>query len=144
MDISQGFQIESPQIFVSWGITENQLKTLFENHVLHHVTKGYYTTSCISLEGLIHELGFHFEPRVGGGLVELEFFRKSYPNLEHSYQEFQQHFELLFGQPTKTQPGSEGFPIQQWWLKDVSIIHCIFDRFGPEEHMKIRKSPTVV
>lgn len=86
-----------------------------------------------------HELGFHFEPRSGDTLYELEFFRRSYPDQKKSYQEFQNHFEAVFRKPTFTQPGSEGFDSCAWNLEGIEIVHYVFDRFGPEEYMRIRK-----
>ena len=86
-----------------------------------------------------HELGFHFEPRSGDFLYELEFFRRSYSEQKKSYQEFQDHFEAVFGKPNFTQSGYGGFDSCTWNLQDVEIAHYVFDRFGPEEHMRIRK-----
>jgi len=141
MDISKGFQIEQPRLLIPWGIREAQLRQIFQGHVLRHITDGYYTTSCISLSGLSHELGFHFNPRVGGVLVEYEFFRRSYPDQAASYAEFQRHLEATFGSPTISSAGSEGFPTQVWRIDDAEIAHYVFDRFGPEEHVMIRKKP---
>ena len=72
-------------------------------------------------------------------LYELEFFRKSYADQTKSYEEFQEHFEAEFGKPNFIQPGTEGFDRCTWNLQDVEIVHYVFDRFGPEEHMRIRK-----
>lgn len=85
-----------------------------------------------------HELGFHFKPRKDGTLHELEFFRRSYQDQEKSYNEFQHHFETAFGPPTETKPGPEGFPSHTWRLRGATIKHYVFDRFGPEEHMRIQ------
>ncbi len=52
MDINKGFQIDSPKIFVPWDVEEKELTDLFNGHELKHVTTGYYTTSCTSLNGL--------------------------------------------------------------------------------------------
>ena len=70
MDISTGFYIECPDIVVPWGITARQLRRLFGDHPLRRVSEDYYyTTSCVSLGGLRHELGFRFSARFpwGGG-----------------------------------------------------------------------------
>jgi hypothetical protein len=139
MDLASGFQIELPDAFVPWGIHEPDLKRLLDRHGLKHVTHGYYTLSCVSLGGLSHQLGFHFYPRSGGILNELEFFRRSYENQKASFDEIQKHFESSFGKPTKEQPGAEGFPSYMWNLDGAQIVHYVTDRFGPEEHMRIRK-----
>jgi hypothetical protein len=139
MDISKGFQIEQPQVFVPWKIHEEQLQEIFREHTLRHVTHGYYTTSCTSLGGLSHELGFHFHPRGGGVLIEFEFFRRSYPDQAASYAEFQRHLESTFGAPNISTPGSEGFPSCTWRLPGAEVVHFVFDRFGPEEHVRIKK-----
>jgi hypothetical protein len=143
MNIEEGFQIEFPKIFVGWGISESELRELLEPHGLRHITTGYYVLSCKSLDGLIHELGFHFLPRSNGVLTELEFFRSSYENQKASFDDFQEHFERAFGKPTKSTMGNEGFPKHTWDLNGVNIVHFVFDRFGPEEHMRIRNYRTI-
>jgi hypothetical protein len=141
MDISRGFRIEQPEIFVPWGASEAELQQLFVGLPLRLVTQGYFTISCTSLGGCSHELGFHFYPRGAGTLNELEFFRarSSYPGLAASYEEFQQHLEAAFGTPTATTPGSEGYPSQVWRLKGAEVLHFVRDRFGPEEHVRIKR-----
>jgi hypothetical protein len=140
MDINKGFQIDSPKIFVKWDIDEKELTDLFNGHDLKHVTTGYYTTSCTSLNGLTCMLGFHFDPRSNGRLNELEFFRTNYDDQRKSFEEFQTHFVSVFGQPTETASGNEGFNNYAWQLNNVQIVHYVFDRFGPEEHMRIKKA----
>ena len=139
MDLASGFQIDSPNVFVPWGIREDELKSLLDAHGLKRVTHGYYTLFCVSLDGLSHQLGFHFYPRSGGILNELEFFRLSHESQEASFNEFQEHFESAFGKPTNEQPGDQGFPSFSWNLPGAQIVHYLFDRFGPEEHMRVRK-----
>ena len=139
MDIDLGFQIDIPNVFIPWGINELELKKLLFS-VLRHVTTGYYTITCESLGDMKHELGFHFEPRKNGELNELEFFRRSYDDQWVSYNEFQNHFEAAFGKPTHTKEGNEGFQSHQWKINKITIVHYVFDRFGPEEHMRIKKT----
>jgi hypothetical protein len=138
MDLSKGFQIEEPRMFVLWGTPEAAFPRLFANLNSRLVTDGYFTARCTSLGGLHHELGFHFHPRRGGRLVELEFFRRAYPGLAASYQDFQEHLENSFGQPTDTSPGSAGFPSNTWRLSGADVVHFVIDRFGPEEHVRIK------
>lgn len=84
-------------------------------------------------------LGFHFEPRKNGILKELEFFRTDYSNQQKSFDDFQSHFEKSFGKPTSSTKGNEGFNNYEWNFNEVQIVHFVFDRFGPEEHMRIKK-----
>ena len=142
MDISKGFQIEQPNLFIPWKISETELKKIFDGQLLRHITQGYFTTSCTSLNGLSHELGFHFHPRGEGVLIEFEFFRKSYLDQATSFQEFQRHLELAFGQPTTTTPSIENFPLHAWQLDGAQVAHFIIDRFGLEEHVSIKKLPS--
>jgi len=140
MDINKGFRIDNPGAFIPWDIDEGKLISILGER-LHNVTDGYYVlSSCESLGGLKHELGFHFIPRKKGKLRSLEFFRRSYPDQQASFEEFQDYFEKEFGPPTKTTQGSEGFPSHEWRLNKVTIKHYIFDRFGPEEHMEIERN----
>lgn len=137
MDIEQGFGIENPRAFVRWGSTEEDLIAALGKH-FRYVTKGYYTITCKTLGGMEHELGFHFNPRKNGVLRELEFFRRSYEDQANSYNEFQSHFEATFGKPDKSSPGTEGFESHEWNLGRNKIVHYILNRFGPEEHMRIK------
>jgi hypothetical protein len=139
MDITKGFQIEDPKVFIPWSVSQSQLHDLLSARGLRKITTGYFTITCKTMNGIQHELGFHFEPRSSDTLQELEFFRKAYPNQKKSYDEFQSHFESVFGKPNYMQPGNEGFNSCTWNLKDVEIVHYVYDRFGPEEHMRIRK-----
>ena len=139
IDINKGFQIDKPNIFVPWKIDEKTLVELFKEQDLKRVTNGYYSLKCNSLENLKCMIGFHFEPRSNGQLNELEFFRMNYDNQQKSFDEFQNSFTNAFGQPTSTTKGNEGFNNYQWSLGDVQIVHYVFDRFGPEEHMRIKK-----
>ncbi|MCB1277957.1 hypothetical protein [Prosthecobacter sp.] len=138
MNLEEGFKIERPDLLIPWKIRENQLIVLFKDYPLRHVTSGYFTTSCVSLCGLSHELGFHFHPRDEGVLVELEFFRQAYPDQAASFHEFQMHLEATFGPPSATSSDSDGFPSHFWSVGGTSIRHVVFDRFGPEEHVRIQ------
>ena len=137
MDISVTFPLVEPAVSVPWGISEPDLVALLGSR-LRRVTTGYLTMTCKALPGPEHELGFHFEPRSNGKLVELEFFRRSYKDQAGSYAQFQEAFERAFGPPTNVAPGAEGFPTAEWRFGRIAIRHLVMDRFGPEEHMRIR------
>ncbi len=77
---------------------------------LSSVTRGYLTLEVVSLGGLRHMLGFHFDPRNNSRLVELEFFRSSYRDQQASFDEFQRHLAVTFGSARRSGPGDEGFP----------------------------------
>jgi hypothetical protein len=138
MDLSVGFQLETPAIFVPKAVTERELRALLP--AARSVTTGYFVLrECVSLGGLKHELGFHFQPRSNGLLHELEFFSFAFVDLQTSFQTFQTHLESIFGPPTESRAGNEGFPSYAWRnIPDTEIVHLIFDRFGPEEHVRIR------
>jgi hypothetical protein len=139
IDITKGFQIDNPKIFIPWDIDENTLTDLFKDNQLKRVTNGYYTTSCTSLGDLTCLIGFHFQPQSKGILNELEFFRSNYDNQQNSFDEFQTSFVKAFGQPTYTKKGDEGFNNYVWQFGKIQIVHYVFDRFGPEEYMRIKK-----
>ncbi len=140
MDLSKGFQIEEPNVFVPWDTSEVQFQQSFERLQLRRVTDGYFTTQCTTLSGLSHELGFHFYPRGRGRLVEFEFFRNSCPDLPTSYEAFQRHLEETFGPPTLTSPGSEGYLSHTWAFPGVEIVHYVQEHFGPAEYVRISKT----
>ena len=136
MDLRRGFQVEVPAIVLPWGIDERQLRALLPS--AHHVTDGYDTLDVVSLHGLRHVLGFHFEPRANGPLVELEFFRREPIDIAMSYADFERHLERTYGPPTQSAAGEDGFPTQRWLLDGAEVRHYVFDRFGLEEHVRMR------
>jgi len=133
--IRETFTIEEPAVSVPWGLTAAELEALVPS--VRHVTHAYYTLPVTVLGGLDCMLGFHFRgPH--GGLSELEFFRTAYPDQRASFEEFQRHFEAAFGPPSASESGYDGLPSCEWRLSGISIVHFVLDRFGPEEHMRIR------
>lgn len=88
MNIQSGFQIDTPNIFVPWNINVGQLELLFKAHKLNHVTTGYYTIKCESLNGLQSNIGFHFKPADGGLLKEFEFYFETEEKLERTFKKF--------------------------------------------------------
>lgn len=139
MNIQEGYKIDEPDIFIPWDIDEQTLTQKLKAHDFKHVTTGYYTISSKSLDGLNCMIGFHFEPRKNGFLNELEFFRTNYNDQEKSFSDFQSHFEAEFGKPTSESNGNGGFKNYTWNLENVQIVHYVFDRFGLEEHMRIKR-----
>lgn len=137
MDLRRGFHLETPDVFVPWDISEVELQELVPT--VRKVTSGYFTVGCVSLGGLEHMLGFHFEPRRIGRLVELEFFRSSYPDVRASFEEFQRHLESAFGPPERSGSADAGFRWYEWRPEGSTVRHWVFDRFGLEEHVQIRK-----
>jgi len=136
VNLSEGYQIEDPQVLVPWGITEGQLLKLLPVKP-REVTDGYYWLNCVSLSGLGHVLGFHFAPRQDGRLSEFEVFRRSYGDMVASYDEFQHHLVATFGEPTQQTPGDEGLPNCTWQLGTAQTQHSVFNRFRPEEHVRL-------
>ena len=136
MDLRRGFAVEEPEVAIPWGISEVELEALLPATPPRRVTQGYSTLPVTVLGGLRCMLGFHFLD--AGRLSELEFFRTAYPDRRASFEEFQRHFEAVFGVPVRSAEGGEGFPSYEWRLPGATIHHYVLDRFGPEEHMRVR------
>jgi hypothetical protein len=122
MDLSKGFQIEEPDVFVPWDIPETTLQRRFQG--LH----------------LCHNLGFHFYPRNNGRLVELEFFHHSCPDIATSYEGFQHQLEQTFGPPTLTAPPQKAIPRILGPFLDARSFNFVQEHFGPAEYVRIQKT----
>ncbi|MBF0382818.1 MAG: hypothetical protein HQL69_17495 [Magnetococcales bacterium] len=138
-DLTRGFHIEEPDVMVLWETPENSLQEMLGPHGLSKVTNGYYILPCISLGGMQHILGFHFDDE-GTTINHFEFFREGWSDIAVSFMDFQIRFQEAFLKPTKTEKGSDIFPHHKWEWRSCSIKHYVFDRFGLEEHMKIYRN----
>ena len=134
MEIAKGFQLETPQVFVRWDITQDELESLFEGSGLERGRHRFYfgLANCISLGGLSCSIGFTPFDRVGGKLYQIRFGPAG-ASIEESYPRLQQHLEATFGQPTRTSPGREmdGCPDHTWSFPGVQIDHYVSEHFGP-------------
>lgn len=135
MDLTTGFALKTPALFVPWEVSEPELKKFFAGHLLKRVTHGYYVTDCEPFAGLRCSLGFHLHGTPT--LNELEFFKRDFPDMRKSYDDFQFHLEATFGKPTNTKNGPVGFLSHTWLVPGARIIHHVIERFTPEEHVRI-------
>jgi len=144
MDITVGFQIEEPNVFVRWGIPDSELKGLLKKS-LKKIGDGYFTIKCRSMGGLEHYLGFHFYPRNDGILTELEIFFAPNSDLEQTYIESRKHLNSTFGNASVNKMGSgiyEKFEHdwQEWHMGNVIISHFCQYRFGSEQILRIKNA----
>jgi hypothetical protein len=137
VNLADGYLVEIPPVLIPWGVGVAEIELLLPG--TRRVTDGYLTLEVVSLGGLAHVLGFHFEPRIAGRLVELELFSRSSAGPSATYESFERHLEETFGAPTTTLPGDVGFPEQRWDFAGVGVIHLVRERFGPEEIVRIRR-----
>lgn len=142
MDISEGYQIEQPNVFVPWSTSSRELMTLFPDLDLKKVKTNYIVTQCVSLKGLSHKLGFHFDLRPGCGVWYFELFDSGCQDNALSFLTFQKHLQATFGEPTNTAHGEDGFPSYTWQRNGCVVLHCVQERFGPVEIVRIEKSPS--
>jgi hypothetical protein len=143
--LSEGFQIEDPEVFVPWGADEATLRPLLPPS-LRMVTTGYFTMDCTSLTGLRHVLGLHMTPREEGRLHELEFFRMNPHDssdepetLAASFDVWQHHLQLTFGEPTARSDGDCDLPSYVWQVGEATVRHFCQYRFGAEQHVRIAR-----
>lgn len=136
MNLGDGFTLDDPPVTPRWGSTPAAIRADLGDRV-REVTPLYLVVSdAASLGGLTCHVGLHFDDRQR--LQELEFFRSSYAEPQASFDGFQRHFEAAFGRPGMSRPGTAGFPDHRWVVRRVEIVHYVIDRYGPEEHMRVR------
>jgi hypothetical protein len=140
MDISEGFQIEQPSILIPWSTSSRELTTNFRDLDLKQVNNNYIVTQCVSLKGLSHKLGCHFDLRPGLGIWYFELFDNGCQDYASSFLTFQKHLEATFGKPTTAVPGDERFPSYTWQRNGCVVLHRVQERFGPTEIVQIERS----
>ncbi len=136
MNIADGLAIDNSRTVIPWGITPKRLAGLTGPDALTEVSRDFYVTDCSVLAGLEVTLGFRFR---GGKLKEIELFRRLAIPLPESYAEFQRHLESVFGPPDSVTKGNCGFKDCEWRIRGVKVWHTVFERFGPEEHVRITR-----
>ena len=141
-----GLELEDPRLTIRWGIRPGELRSLFRDSgcedLLRSVTEGYIVLRCRALAGLETQLGLHFRPRSEEGrLAELEFFDNGQKELRASYDLYQSHLEHAFGRPSRSKPGlcAEDLPSHEWRTRGIRVSHYVMERFGPEEHVRVRR-----
>lgn len=151
MDITKGFQIEQPQIFVPWGIARADLESLLRGSDLERTDDGGLRLSrCKALGGLDLRLRFTFDrftgalrrisPTLGVTRFRVRHSRDKirFIPLEVLFDEIQAHLEATFGPSSTTSPG-EGFTNYTWLFPGVRIEHSTHEHFGPNEDVFIEK-----
>ena len=138
------FQLETPELSVSWGTRPAELEALFREHApdveLRRVRAGYCVAPCRALSGLRTMIGFHFRPLSDHGVLdELEFYDNGSRDLEASFALYQHHLEQTFGPCSRVSPGqfSADLPTYEWRIKRLRVSHWVMERFGPEEHVRV-------
>jgi hypothetical protein len=131
-----GITLFEPNRLLQWKQSKNEIIELFAGEKLEKITDDYYTIfASVFQKDFSCNIGFHFEYNV---MRKLEFFRNREYYIKHnifeSYSEFQTVLENFFGIPTSYQQRN----CCLWKFKIIEISHCIYERFGPEEHTEIK------
>ena len=136
MDLSQGFQIEDPEVFVPWNVTMDELLEILPIRPRHVATTC--GIDCMSLSGLKSTLWFHLLPVEDGRLREFSFIRSGHER--ESFDMIQTHLEATFGPPTSTSTGLRGYPEFKWTVGPARVSHYVVDGLqGPEHHTRITR-----
>ena len=138
MDITAGFRIDDPAVFVPWAVSVPELLDLFSvtsgsSSGLRKVTKAYYTISGTAL-GLNTMIGFHVKRNK---LEQFELFDPTQKDLYVGYDRYQSALVREFGQPTKLRTYGDIPPAHEWNISNHRILHFAQERFGPESHLRI-------
>jgi hypothetical protein len=128
-ELSRGFLLEQPSLTIPWGLSKTELTRLLSPYGLRKLSRDHYQLSCTALGGLTIELGFHFELICGSARYTLQIWRKCQVDVEADYYELQRHLESTFGFPTRTEPGSEGYPTHYWNQGDFTVKHWLWEHF---------------
>ncbi len=138
-----GFQLEAPCVLVPWGIRKHEVVSLLPRAACSE-EKGLIVISCQALNGLRCTVIPRFVPRdqppLGGQLKALVIVRPGRD--EHpTFDEFQEHLEMTFGQPTERSKATPDWPGEyRWRLRDVVVDHHMEFNVGPRERITIKKA----
>lgn len=129
--LDEGFPLEDPPVLIPWGLSQNDLRELFDEYDLRQIALDTYEIECTAFNGLRLKLYIHFdERRYRDKKYTLSFLRVDHGNVHEDFEEFQRHLEETFGTPTTTAPGEDGFPYHRWELGVYDASHVVIDRHG--------------
>jgi len=138
MDITQGFKIDKPDIFVPWGISINEFHEILpedwrNNDNFRKVTKSYYCISGAALGLESTDIGFHFKRNQ---LNQIELFDPNQKDMNEGFKIYQSSLIKEFGTPARTIEYDDLPPSNEWKFGKYRILHFAQERFGPETHLR--------
>jgi hypothetical protein len=139
MDISAGYRIEAPDILIPWNISPEELRKTLGMYGLQEMDGNNFGIRCVSLGGLMHMLGIRFDERPDVGIWYFQLSQNGATYPAGSFDLFQKHLEMTFGEPTTIIPGEEGFPSYTWRHYGCVVYHRVQERFGPAEIVRIER-----
>ena len=150
-----GIQIDKPEVFIPWDISEIDFVELFKCYSIDFVVEKNYFVKNVTVFGENHcNIGVTFEKtirKVGisrdnceednslkdKSIKTPEDF-KTY--LEKSFKSFQFALEKEFGKPSKREKVLDEFESCEWDIDNkVKIYHYVMDRFGLAEYLWIER-----
>ncbi len=137
LDLSQGFQLEKPNILIPWEITEKAARHLLAPYAPEQLPDGNFSIPCVSMGGLEHKLGLQFDRDGTGRLSKLHIGVERTMGFAGVFWHVQRHMEAAFGRPTDIEqpdPRVYNLPSSRWDQRHVRIEHRVMERFGPKEH----------
>jgi hypothetical protein len=130
----EGFQIEVPDLFLRWDMTESQLLDILP--VAHSkLTSALYLLDCVCLSGLECKIAIHFSGWNGGQLGKLELLPREVEDFHSVFNQMQEHLESAFGPADTTEVGYLGLSDFTWKVGGVRITHLVVDTSRDIEQM---------
>jgi hypothetical protein len=148
-ELALGLRLEDPAVLIPWGASIDEVLGMFRAHGRDEprkVTASYYTSATRLVGGTRVKVGFHFgRKEAPAGLEQFELFDNGEREIEKSYQLFHRSLVEQFGEPSLQRAGDLGasMPYCEWRAGSVQLVHYVIDRFGPEEHVTLGKTPNV-
>jgi len=124
--------LESPKLDIPWGCSFGEALKFFEGRASGLIRETAFSVKDIVWRDLHCTGFFSFESPSHDGLHQVELV---IPGFKYDFEGNQKKLEQQFGKPNLV--GQYRDPHFEWHFGSVKLIHCVTDRFGPEEHIKL-------
>jgi len=125
--IDKGLWLESENILIPWGATENELQNIKNLQKPSEITYSWTNQIVFGIEGV--NVTITFDKYENENSVRFFRFMKNSGSVLDSYEMINSHLIKEFGKPTSNEKDEYNYPHTVWELGSAEIILGIAERF---------------